>query len=80
MIEGTLIGRVVKYDGRRDCGIGLNLPAPYALLGRGLGDLRPRERRGFTGPFRSRLAAMRHPEMKLVFDDGESVAASGSTR
>lgn len=62
---------------------------PHALLGRGRAvcidysvGKRPRERRGqpagFTGPFRSRLAALRHPEMKLVFDNGEAVAVSPS--
>lgn len=59
---------------------------PHALLGRGqamcidysLGK-RSKERRGkptgFGGPFTSRLAALRHPEMESVFDDGRLVAA-----
>jgi hypothetical protein len=39
---------------------------------------RPKELRGkptgFGGPFTSRLAALRHLEMELVFDGGKSVA------
>lgn len=75
----------VKLVGDPDHGHLFDDRHPHALLGRGramcidysLGK-RPKERRGkptgFGGPFTSRLAALQHPEMVLMFDNGKSVA------